>query len=196
MSGGLGDLVDRATRGEGEAVEVLLQRYLPSLRAFLRLRAGRLLLEKESCSDLAQSVCRDVLENMERFRYAGEAGFKRWLFTTAQRKIADRYEYYLAKKRTSEREHRAADVSSVDQEILGSYRSFYTPSEQAVAREELQRLEQVFDQLTEDQQQVILLDRIVGMSRAEIAQEMGRNEAAVKSLLFRALSRLGELLGS
>ena len=30
-------------------------------------------LIQESCSDLAQSVCRDVLENAERFRFGGEA---------------------------------------------------------------------------------------------------------------------------
>ena len=73
MPDDLAALVNRATQGDSNAVEALLVEHLPALRAFVRLKAGALLLEKESCSDLAQSVCRDVLANAGRFRWGGEA---------------------------------------------------------------------------------------------------------------------------
>jgi DNA-directed RNA polymerase specialized sigma24 family protein len=41
---------------------------------------------------------------------------------------------------------------------------------------------------------VISLARIVGLSHAEIAKEMGRSEGAVRTLLSRALARLATLL--
>lgn len=186
-------LVTEASGGDPIAVEALLQQYLPGLRGFLRLRAGQMLLAKESCSDLAQSVCRDVIENMGRFRYDGEAGFRRWLYTTALRKVADRYEYYRAQRRDIAREKTPAQ-SGTDEELLASYRSFYTPSQHAAAREELSRVEQAFQDLPEEQQQVILMAKMIGLPRAEIAREMGRTEGAVRTLLCRALARLAELL--
>ena len=158
----------------------------------MRLRAGPLLLEKESCSDLAQSVCRDVLENADRFRFGGVAGFRKWLYTTALRKIADRYEYYHAAKRDVAREQSTA--ASRQDEILGAYQGFFTPSQHAVAREELGRVEQAFVKLNEEQQQVILMAKLMGLPRAEIADELGKSEGAVRTLLSRSLAKLAQYL--
>ncbi|MCA8969971.1 MAG: sigma-70 family RNA polymerase sigma factor [Planctomycetes bacterium] len=182
-------LVRGATHGDAVAVQELLVRYLPGLRGYLRLRAGPLLLDRESCSDIAQSVCREILENLERFRYDGSVGFRRWLYTTARRKIADRYEYYRAKKRDI-----ARDGDGGDDRHLHSYADFFTPSQQAEAREELDRVEGAFAQLSEEHQQVILLTKVLGLSRAEAAEEMGRSEGALRALLFRALATLSEML--
>lgn len=188
-------LLAGATRGDEAAVAELLRRHLPGLRGFLRLRAGRLLLEKESCSDLAQSVCRDVLQQAERFRFDGEAGFRKWLYTTALRKIADRYEYYLAAKRDAEREAAQRADGSRAGETLHAYAGFYSPSQQAAAREELTRVEAAFARLAEEQQEVILMAKMMGLSRGEIAQELGKSEGAVRMLLSRSMARLTELLG-
>lgn len=188
MSHDLESLLRRASQRDGAAVAVLLQQHLPALRAFVRLKAGPMLLAKESCSDLAQSVCRDVLENAERFRFGGEAEFRTWLFTTAMRKIADRAEHWQAGKRDPAREHAAAT------EALSGYAAFYSPSGQAAAREELERVEAGFGKLAADKQDVILKARILGMSHAEIAKELGKSEGAVRTMLSRALAELAEHL--
>jgi RNA polymerase sigma-70 factor (ECF subfamily) len=185
-------LLAGATRGDAGAVAELLRRHLTGLRAFLRLRAGRLLLEKESCSDLAQSVCRDVLQNAGQFRFDGDGAFRKWLYTTALRKIADRYEYYLAAKRGADRE--AVPDGSQDGETLQAYAGFYSPSQQAAAREDLVRVETAFGRLADEQQDVIVMAKLMGLSRAEIAAELGKSEGAVRMLLSRALARLTELL--
>lgn len=184
-------LLARATQGDTEAIEQLLQQHLSGLRAYLRLKAGPALLARESSSDLAQSVCREVLENAGRFRYDGEGAFRKWLFTTALRKIADRYEYYAAKKRAMARE----ETTGGDDAVLEACRGFYTPSRQAAAREDLARLETCFQGLDEDKREVILLSRMVGLTHAQIAAEMGRSEVAVRKLLSRALSELAERMG-
>ena len=62
------------------------------------------------------------------------------------------------------------------------------------AREEVQRVESAFDHLSEDQREVILLAHVVGLSRAEIGERMGRKEGAVRTMLSRAISRLTEIL--
>ncbi len=180
----------QASRGDRVAIDRLIERHLPGLRAYLRLRAGDLLLAQESSADLAQSVCREILENLDRFQYDGREGFRRWLYRTAQRKIADRYEYYRAQKRDVRRRRDA----SLDCEILETYSSFYTPSRQAAAREELERVERAFAELPEEQREVILLAKIVGLSRREIGEEMGRSEGAVRVLLSRGLANLAAKL--
>ncbi|MCA8948952.1 MAG: sigma-70 family RNA polymerase sigma factor [Planctomycetes bacterium] len=176
---------------EFDAAE-LLNRYLPGLRGFLRLRAGRLLLEKESCSDLAQSVCHDVLVNAGKLQFDSEEGFRKWLFTTAMRKIADRYEYYLAAKRDVNREHVPQSDGVAD--TLRAYAGFFTPSQHAAAREELTRVEAAFQRLSHEQQDVILMAKMMGLSRAQIAAETGRTEVGVRTLLSRALARLTDML--
>ena len=82
-----GALIDRASRGDPVALDALVEHHLPNLLAFLRLNAGPHLLAKESVSDLAQSVCREVLDDVDRFEYRGEPAFRKWLFTAALNKV-------------------------------------------------------------------------------------------------------------
>ncbi|TAH38030.1 MAG: sigma-70 family RNA polymerase sigma factor [Planctomycetota bacterium] len=187
---GTPELVERAASGDDVAIEELLQRYLPRVRAYLRVRAGRLLLDKESASDLAQSVCRAVLEHADLFHYGHEDGFRRWLFKTAERKVVDRYAYYTAQKRTPEAGRTVPDVD-IDA-TLSVYAGLHTPSRDAVAREELARLERAIERLPEEMQEVVILAKIAGLSRDGIAAELGKSEGAVRMTLHRALARLAD----
>ena len=179
-----------ATRGDPAAVSQLLQRYLPGLRQFVRLRAGNVVAGREDYSDIVQSACRDVLENLARYRHGGDDGFRRWLYRTALRKIADRYEYYRAQKRDVGREGR---VSPSGSGFLGDIPS---PSQQAIANEEARRIGNALADMSDDYREVIVLAKYVGLSHREIAAEMGRSELAVRTLLSRALARLAEALDS
>jgi RNA polymerase sigma-70 factor (ECF subfamily) len=191
------DLVARAAGGDRAAIESLLEIHLPGLRAFIRLRAGQALRQKESTSDLAQSVCREILEHLERFKHGDKAAFKHWLYSTALRKIKDRARYYLALKRDARREVSlpAGDAAGDDSRLLECYSTVSSPSGKAIAREEMALLEAAFDRLPNDYKQVILLSRIVGLSHEEIARELGCTEVAIRKLLSRALARLLALLG-
>ncbi len=191
-------LVSQASQGDRPAVAQLLERYLPGLRAFIRMRAGPMIRRRESESDLAQSVCREVLEHVDKFQYGNETGFKRWLYTTALRKILHRYEYYAADKRNVMRDIPIVgqgDSSRSDEQMLGeAYRTFSTPSQHAMKREEIERVEKAFDRLRDDQREVISLAHVVGLSRAEIAEQVGKSEGAVRTMLSRALAELAEML--
>lgn len=187
-------LVERMCAGDEDALEQLLSKHLPALRAFVRLRSDRTLRARESTSDLVQSVCREVLTHLDRFQHPSEAGFRQWLYTTALRKIQNRYAHYHAQKRDAAREV-ALDLDAGDAPgTLACYASFATPSQDVAAREEVERIEAAFDKLPDDYRTVISLSRVVGLSHAEIAQQMERTEGAVRTLLSRALARLAELL--
>ena len=189
-------LTEAAGRGDRDAVEALLERYIPELRAFVRLRAGAMIRARESHSDLVQSVCREVLTHLGRFRHPSENAFKRWLYTTALRKIVGRREFYLAGKRDVLR-NVPLDRESDDSrraELLATYSSFTTPSHHAMVREEVERIEAVFEDVPEEYREVITLAHVVGLSRAEIAEQMGRSEGAVRMLLHRALAQVARKL--
>ena len=187
------DEIQRLTReaaaGDRDALEALLVHYLPEVRAFVRLRVDEALRMRESSSDLVQSVCREVLRKADRFRYDDENAFRRWLFTTALRKVRDHRDHHLAARRDARRE---VDVASTPagHALLEAYSGVLTPSRAASAREELARVEHAMDALTEEQREVITLSRVAGLSHAEIAAELGKKEGAVRMLLHRALARL------
>lgn len=188
-------LTEAAAQGNREALAKLLEAYLPELRAFVRLRAGHAVRARESRSDLVQSVCREVLERGETFRHPSEAAFKRWLFTTALRKILNRRDYLHAEKRDVRRDIAQPQESAADARLLDCYRTFSTPSQGVMLREEIERIESAMEGLSDDYRTVITLAHVVGLSRGEIAQEMGKSEAAVRTLLHRALAQLAVRLG-
>lgn len=198
MEDQLRQLTEAAARGDAEAMNALLARYLPELRAYVRLNSGKLIRSRENHSDIVQSVCREVLQNAERFKYPRESAFKFWLFTTAQRKIGHRHKYYRADKRNVGREvdMSKADSAASEAGLLDCYRTFSTPSGVAMAHEELERIESAFEKLPETQREVITLAHVVGLSRAEIAEQTGRSEGAVRVMLHRALAQLSDMLCS
>jgi len=182
------ELLDAARSRDPAAVDALLRRHLPGLRAFVRLRVPPALRVKESCSDLVQSVCKDLLQHMDDFEYQGEAPFRGWLFTAALNKIREHERYFAREKRDQKREVRLADAEA--RTLADCYSSCLSPSREAMVHERIALIEAAFDRLPEDYREVLTLKRCAGMNHAEIARHMGRSEGAVRTLLSRALTRL------
>jgi len=171
-----------------EQVRQLLVRHLPGLHDRARRRAGEFVRERESCSDLVQSFCREILEDSDRVADHGEAAFERYLFAGLERKIIDRARYWRALKRDAGRE--AADAANVDLPAPADP----TPSRVAMGNEEADHLASAIDRLPAQYRQVVVLARIAGRSHADIARELNKSEGAVRSLLCRALAELSDYL--
>jgi RNA polymerase sigma-70 factor (ECF subfamily) len=190
-------LIDRVSRGDQPALEELLMRHLPGLRAYIRLRVGPHLRARESASDVAQSVCVEILENLDRFQYGGEAGFRHWLYTTALRSLENKRAFHGAQKRDVAREVRlsaACASGSSPEALLDIYRSLSTPSGAAMGLEQLERLETAFDRLGDEERELIVLSRLVGFTHREIGERLGKSEGAARVAFHRALAHLAEIL--
>lgn len=177
---------------EQPQVADLLQKHLPALRAYVRLRMGPVLRSREESSDLVQSTCRQLFQKLDSFEYRSEAAFRDWLYTAALNKIIDKTRHHGALKRDAGREVGLSDAS--DDQLIDGYGSLITPSRDAAGREQVRRFESAFDRLTDEHKEIILLARFVGLSHAEIGERLGRTEGAARKLLFRALARLSTLL--
>lgn len=182
-----------AVTGDPRAFDSLFARNMPALQAFVRLRTGPVVKERESISDLVQSVCREVLKDMDGFEYQGDEGFRKWLFMQATRKIIDRHRFWAMEKRDIAREvaqegPRGDDDSA--EQLLDCYATLCTPSRAVAARDEVSRIEAALAELPEDQRDALAMSRMMGLGYPEIAATMGRTESAVRGLVARGLARL------
>lgn len=179
-------LVSAAQQRDRRAIEELLVQHLSPLEAFVRLRMGPALRARLTAPDVVQSVCREVLEDLDGFEYRGEAAFRHWLYTRAQNKLLEKHRYVAADKRTAEREQPMPELTTA----FPGYQTLVTPTRVLSAREAMQQIERAFDELPEDYREAVTLHRLCGMSHAEIAAKMGRSEGAVRNLVYRGMSRL------
>lgn len=187
-------LVRDASGGDELALDALLERHLPGVLAFVRVRAGARILARESSLDLVQSACREVLADLSRYDYRDEAGFRHWLYLSAERKILERARRDGREKRGGGRE--ALTISAAEEDLLRrSWTGAVSPSGAAIAREEIEQMELAMSRLSEEHREVILLARFVGLSHAEIGERLGKSERAVTSLLHRALAQLAIEMG-
>lgn len=182
------DRLAAARSGDQVAIEELVQRHLPRLHAYVRLRMGRQLAAREQSLDLVQSVCRELISHGDEFEYRDEQQFLGWLFTTALRKVQEKQRYHGRQARQAERE---VELDAASLEAA----HWLSPSREAMGRERLQRVAAALSALPEDQREVIGLARIAGLPHREIAARLQRSEAATRQLLGRALAKLGDLIG-
>ena len=186
-------LVVDAQRGADGAMDALIRMHLEDLRGFVRLQLAPALRVRESHSDVVQSICREVLEDLHGFEYRGEGSFRAWLFTAALNKLRQKGEYHRAQRRDVYREVRPPNEEggSVGPELYAGLCSLTpSPSQHAVAAEQAERIERAMDRLSADQREALLLSRLVGLSHREVAERTGRTESAVRSLVSRASVRL------
>ncbi|MEO6596396.1 MAG: sigma-70 family RNA polymerase sigma factor [Planctomycetota bacterium] len=175
-------LYDRATEGDRDALDELLQRYLPQLHAFVHARLGSELRARESSLDVVQSVCRELLGERDRFEFRGEDRFRAWLFTSALNKVRERHRHLHRDKRDVAREEGPIDTDS-----FAAVAHLLTPSQDAIGNESSVAMRNALGALTEDHREVITLAKLVRLPHRTIAEVMNRTEEATRKLLARAM---------
>jgi RNA polymerase sigma-70 factor, ECF subfamily len=173
-----------------------LERYGDYLRLLARLQLDEHLQGKLDPADVAQEALLKAHAKRDQFRGESEAEFAAWLRQILANELAQAVRRYGAAARDVSREQSleaAVEESSARLEVwLSDHQS--SPSQRAERHEELLRLAAALAQLPEDQRQAVEQHHLRGRPVAEVAQEMGRSDAAVGALLFRGLKRLRELL--
>jgi RNA polymerase sigma-70 factor (ECF subfamily) len=178
-------LFDDVTKGDKDALDQLLQRYLPQLHAFVHARLSGELRARESSRDVVQSVCRELLSARADFAFRGEDRFRAWLFTAAFNKVRERHRRLHAEKREVGRE---VPADATDSFIAVAH--LLTPSQAAIGNETGLALHDALAELAEEHREVITLARVVQLPHRVIAEVMGRSEEATRQLLARAMLQL------
>lgn len=174
----------------GPALESLLERHLDDLESYVRKNMGAGLAQRESCADLVQSICREVLQSQERFEFQGEPAFRKWLLQVALHKLIDRRRFYRSRKRDQiDREADRSEAWRIE-EIAKLVKTLGSPSGEAMLREDIGRLGRALDQLSELDRGIIRMIHIEGLTHADVAERLGCTEPQSRGRLFLALARL------
>ena len=184
--------LDRARRGESEALSMLYRQFLPGVFGYIAARVP----DRTTAEDLTSEVFLKMVEGISRLRATDEAGFVAWLLQIARITVAGYYR---------KREHLPALVSlesdSQEVEAFGNSEMFLRsypgqdPAERAETRDEWNTVVNAINMLTEEQRQVLVGRLILGYDVATVARMIGKKANAVKALQFRALQSLHRLLG-
>jgi len=129
-----------------------------------------------------------AIEALPDFDYRGIGSFRNWLLACAHNVLRGQRRKAQAMKRDIGREVSATLLGDgSDTYLVTQYAHIATPSRHAVAREQIEIPEVAFDRLSERDQEVILLNRLHGLSHLEVAERLGISHGAARQALHQAL---------
>ena len=192
-------LVRRAKEGDVDALNDLFTRYHSVMVEVARRRLGPRLRLKEDPDDLAQTTFREATRDFPRYEYRGEGSLLRWLIQILQNKIRDKAEFYSAGKRDASLETKLDAPPS--RESAEPPPRIEPPSpdlsvtRQVTRGEREEMLRGALEHLNPEYRQAITLVFFEGLSLREAGDRMGgRSEDALRMMLRRAETKLGEIL--
>jgi RNA polymerase sigma-70 factor, ECF subfamily len=173
------DLLLRAARdGDKAAITRIYQAYLEPIYQFTRFRVGN----PQTAEDIAGSVFLKLIDGLDRGK-GPRRNLRAWLFRVTRSEIADHYG-------TRDRELPMETIETSFDERQQSPGP-ETALLQSLAGEEVRA---ALQQMRPDYQEVVLLRFDQQLSLQETADVMGRNINTVKTLQYRAINRLRELI--
>ncbi len=169
------ELIQRAIKGDAQAFGELYQQNLTVIYRSIFYKVGN----ATEAEDLTEQTFLKAWEAIGRFREQG-VPFAAWLYRLAHNLMIDY--------------HRTRHEAMPLDEILDAEDDQTGPEEIAAQRMDVATLQRAVVQLTDEQQQVIVLRFVQGLSHSEVAAIMGKNEGAIRGLQHRALQALHMLL--
>ena len=193
-----GKLVARAKSGDVQALNELFARYHQMMVELARRKIGARLRLKEEPDDLAQTTFREATRDFANYEYRGPDSLVRWLMQILQNKIRDKAEFYAANKRDQTRERTLSGSTPAGVDPLPG---MDPPSTDLSVTVQVQReeafghLRRALGELSKEHREAITLVFFEGLSLREAGEKMeGRSEDAVRMMMRRAESKLGEML--
>jgi RNA polymerase sigma-70 factor (ECF subfamily) len=155
------DALRRAKLGEADALDYLYRQYAPGVFAYIR----RMLRDEYEAQDVTQQVFVKVAISLDMYD-ARRADFSAWLLRISRNLAID----HLRKRRFT----------------LLSDPVDATEDPQPPDRDDGRSLRETFKALSSAQRDVLLLREVVGLTPREVANRLGKTEAAVNTCHHRA----------
>lgn len=147
----------------------LYQQYVQPVYRYIYRRVGN----QQEAEDLTGQTFLSALQALPGCR--DREHFPAWLFTIARNKVMDYFRHHSRE---------------LDMEFPAHLASQSDLQEQVFQDLEVQRLSALVGRLEEEEQELIRLRYVAGLTFPEIAVLLGRKEDAVKKELYRLLARL------
>lgn len=167
-------IVDQAVARDADAWASLYRRAYPALFAYAR---RRLRSDHEADDAVSETMLR-ALHQIDTFTWKG-AGFDAWLYGIARNVIREAY-------RHTSRTSPTAEVPEAETPALG-------PLDGLVGREQVADVRCAFERLDPDDQELLELRVVAGLSAEGVGAVLGRRPGAVRMAQSRALRRFRNL---
>lgn len=168
-------LVERARRSDLDALAGLYDRFHDRVARFATGRLG----DAAKAEDVTSETFEAMLRNLRSYRPGTD--FEAWLFTIAHRRVTDHFRR-LGRRRAVELDKSVHPTSA-------------GPEDHLVAAEDRAEIARAFRELRADQQEVLSLRVLAGLSAAQVGEVLGKSEGAVRVAQHRALTSLRALMG-
>jgi RNA polymerase sigma-70 factor (ECF subfamily) len=169
-------LVRRAIQGDEEAFSVLYNLYLDAIYRYIFVRIG----STNEAEDLTEDVFVRVWEALPKYQVS-QHPFKSWLYRIAHNLVVDYH-----------RKHKP--VVLLEEEIQGEVDTTSLPEEIAEQHQMFNHLSKAIKLLGGEEQTVIILRFVEGLSHREIGEIIGKSEEASRVIQHRALAMLSKYL--
>jgi RNA polymerase sigma-70 factor (ECF subfamily) len=171
------DLVERAQSGEAEAFGSLYDHYSDTVYRYIYYRVGG----RATAEDLTSETFLRALRRIGTFTWQGR-DFGAWLVTIARNLVADHFKSSRFRLEVTTGE--MLDANEVER----------SPEDSVLESLANSALLDAVRKLNPQQQECVTLRFLQGLSVAETARVMGKNEGAIKTLQYRAVRTLARLL--
>jgi RNA polymerase sigma-70 factor, ECF subfamily len=171
------ELVERAQSGEAEAFGRLYDQYCDTVYRYIYYRVGG----KATAEDLTSETFLRALRRIGTFTWQGR-DFGAWLVTIARNLVADHFKSSRFRLEVTTGE--MLDANEVER----------SPEDSVLESLSNAALLDAVGRLNPQQQECVTLRFLQGLSVAETARVMGKNEGAIKTLQYRAVRTLARLL--
>jgi RNA polymerase sigma-70 factor (ECF subfamily) len=182
-------MVRDARAGDADALGRLYDTYRDRVVRFATGRLGDAEKAEDVTSETFEAVCRNL------GAYRPGTDFEAWLFTIAHRRIADHF-----RRRSRRRE------IALDEAVLTHPGGRHAlpgplppavggPEEAVLAAERRAEVTRAFRRLRADQQEILALRVLAGLSALQVGEVLGKSEGAVRVAQHRALRSLREAMG-
>ncbi len=170
----LGPLVEKAQQGDSAAFGEIYDELVKPVYRYIYYR-----VEKQIAEDLTEETFLKAWQNLSKYK-AGKFPFSAWVFRIAHNLVID---YYRKNETASEIDENHPDT-----------KSHSSPSHQLNLKLNEIKLKKAIKKLPENYQQIIILKFINEADNKVISKVIGKSEGAVRTLQFRALEKLRNLL--
>jgi RNA polymerase sigma-70 factor (ECF subfamily) len=168
-------LVDRARRGDSKAFGQLYELHVDRIYRYVYYRVGT----ADQAEDLTEHVFLKAWEAVPRYESRG-LPFAAWLYRMAHNAVIDHY--------------RASRPTTSIDETFDLEDEKQSPSDAVMAGVDRDELKLAIQRLNPDQQKVIILRFVEGLSHAEVGKIVGKSEGAVRVIQHRALGVMARFL--
>jgi len=167
------ELMQKIQAGDVEKLGLLFERYKRMLFGFFY----RVIGNKEVSEDLVQNVFIRILRFKNQFR--GEGKFTTWMYRIARNEIAD---HFKKEKKFGYKDDISNLSEKIDGDPLAGQRSF--------KEDQLQLLNYALQKISNENRELIVMNRYQGLKYKEIGEMLDVSEGAVKVRTFRAMNEL------